>query len=74
MLVTSLLIGTSLGSAQDQTATGTSAPPSTNRWDSTAAVGFTLTEGNSKTLLAALSLDTKRKWERNEANLGIAGG
>jgi putative salt-induced outer membrane protein YdiY len=73
-IATVLLIGTSLGSAQDQTAPGASPPPSTNRWETTAAVGFTLTEGNSETLLATLTLDTKRKWERNEAEFGVAGG
>ena len=74
MLVTTLVIGTSLGSAQDQTATGTTAPPATNHWETTAAVGFTLTEGNSQTLLATLTLDTKGRWDRNEADFGIGGG
>ena len=73
-LVAALLIGTCLGSAQDQTATGPAVSPSTNRWETTAAVGFTLTEGNSETLLATLTLDTKRKWDRNEADFGAAGG
>jgi putative salt-induced outer membrane protein YdiY len=43
-------------------------------WESTAAAGLTLTKGNSDTLLVTLSLDTKRKWDRNEAAFGIAGG
>jgi len=36
--------------------------------------GLTLTKGNSDTLLITLGLDTKRKWERNEAAFGVAGG
>jgi putative salt-induced outer membrane protein YdiY len=73
-IVTALLIGTRLGLAQEQNVTGTNAPPPKSHWETTAAVGFTLTEGNSETLLATLSLDTKGKWERNEADFGIAGG
>jgi putative salt-induced outer membrane protein YdiY len=71
---TALLIGTSLGSAQDLKATGTNASPPKNPWQTTAAVGFTLTEGNSKTLLATLTLGTSRKWEQNELGFGIGGG
>jgi putative salt-induced outer membrane protein YdiY len=44
------------------------------KWDTTAAAGLTLTEGNSRTLLATLSLDTKKQWEKNEALFGAAGG
>ncbi len=74
-LAAALLVGSSLASVQaEQATTPTAAPPSTNRWETTAAVGFTLTRGNSETLLATLSLDTKRKWDRNEAGFGIAGG
>jgi putative salt-induced outer membrane protein YdiY len=49
-------------------------PPDTNHWETTAALGFTLTSGNSDTLLLTLSLDTKRKWEKNEVAFGISGG
>ncbi len=35
---------------------------------------MTLTRGNSRTLLATLSLDAVRKWEQNEALFNIAGG
>jgi putative salt-induced outer membrane protein len=43
-------------------------------WDITAAASATLTRGNSETFLATLSLDAKRKWERDEATLGVSGG
>ena len=73
-LTTALLIGTSLVSTRGQTAAATNAPPPPkNPWETTAAAGFTLTSGNSETMLATLSLDTKRKWERNEAAFGVAG-
>ena len=49
-------------------------PAKTNRWETTAAAGLTLTRGNSETFLATLSLDTKRKWEKDEAVLGVSGG
>ncbi len=47
-------------------------PP--KKWDTTAAAGLTLTRGNSDTLLATLSLDTKRKWDKDEAIFGVSGG
>jgi putative salt-induced outer membrane protein YdiY len=43
-------------------------------WETSAAAALTLTRGNSDTLLTTLSLDTKRKWEMDEAFAGIAGG
>ena len=51
-----------------------SSPAKTNRWETTAAAGLTLTRGNSETFLATLSLDSKRKWEKDEAFLGVSGG
>jgi putative salt-induced outer membrane protein YdiY len=43
-------------------------------WETTAAAALTLTRGNSESFMAVLSLDTKRKWEKDEVALGIAGG
>jgi putative salt-induced outer membrane protein YdiY len=71
---TALLIWTSLASAQGQTTSATNAPPPPNPWETTAAAGLTLTRGNSDTLLLTVGLDTKRKWDRNEAAFGVAGG
>lgn len=48
-----------------------SAPAEKKGWETTAAVGVTLTRGNSETFLGTLSLDTKRKWERDEALFGV---
>jgi len=47
-------------------------PP--KKWDTTAAAGVTLTRGNSDTFLATVSLETKRKWEKDEAIFGVSGG
>jgi putative salt-induced outer membrane protein YdiY len=58
-------------SAED--AAATNAPPK-HPWETTAAAGVTLTRGNSDTLLITLSLDTKRKWGKNEALFGVAAG
>jgi putative salt-induced outer membrane protein YdiY len=68
---TGLIVGTMIGSAE--TADTTNAPPK-NPWETTAAAGVTLTSGNSETLLATLTLDTKRKTAKDEALAGIAGG
>jgi putative salt-induced outer membrane protein YdiY len=43
-------------------------------WESTAAAAVTLTRGNSESFLATLSLNTKHKWEKDEAAFGISGG
>jgi len=48
--------------------------PKASKWETTAAAGLTLTSGNSDTFMATLSLDSRRKWERNEVALGIGGG
>src|SRR6266705_2487041 len=57
------------------TAAESVAPPEAPKgWETTAAAAATLTRGNSETFLATLSLDTKRKWEKNEAVLGTSGG
>jgi putative salt-induced outer membrane protein YdiY len=72
---TVLLIGCGIASAQAPAAAAAPPPPpETLGWVTTAAAGFTLTRGNSENFLATLSLDTKRKWEKDEAFLGISGG
>jgi putative salt-induced outer membrane protein YdiY len=70
-LATALLLGGGLVSTYGQAATE---PPKTNHWESTAAAAVTLTRGNSETFLATISLDTKRKWEKDELAFGVAGG
>jgi putative salt-induced outer membrane protein YdiY len=51
------------------------APPEAPKgWETTAAAALTLTRGNSESFMATVSLDTKRKWERDEAMFGVAGG
>jgi hypothetical protein len=50
------------------------APAPVKTWETTAAAGLSLTRGNSHTILTTLGLDTKRKWEKDEALAGISGG
>jgi len=45
----------------------------TNGWESTVAVGLTLTRGNSDTLLANVNGQTMKKWEMNELMFGADG-
>jgi putative salt-induced outer membrane protein YdiY len=54
-----------------QTATNTPPPPSP--WDASAALGLTLTRGNSKTLLFTGNIQANKKWDKNELNLGADG-
>ncbi len=49
-------------------------PEEKSKWETTAAAGATLTRGNSETFLGTVSLDTNRKWERDEAAFGVGGG
>ena len=42
-------------------------------WETSAALGFTLTSGNSDTVLGTASLLSLKKWELNELSAGING-
>jgi putative salt-induced outer membrane protein YdiY len=66
-----LIVGTKVGAAE--TTATTNAPPK-NPWETTAAAGLTLTSGNSETLLATVTLDTKHKTDKDETLAGVAGG
>lgn len=62
-------IGTSSLHSQVQTNT----PPAAEKkpqWESVAALGFTLTRGNSQTLLATLTAGTRKKWTKDELSFG----
>lgn len=43
---------------------------STNKWETTASVGFTITSGNSDSILANAQVLSQKKWEQNEVRLG----
>ncbi len=49
-------------------------PEAKKGWETTAAAGLTLTRGTHDTFLATAGLNTIRKWDKNEAALGISGG
>jgi len=68
LAATLVCVGSGLALAQSE------APANTNRWETTAAAAATLTRGNSESFMVTLSLDTKRKWERDEVAAGISGG
>lgn len=69
-LAAAVLVGCGAATTQAQNAP----PASTNKWDTTAAAAVTLTRGNSESFLATVSLDTKKKWSRDEVAFGVAGG
>lgn len=48
--------------------------PEKQTWETSAFLGATLTRGNSETFLANLTLDTKRKWARDELAFGGSAG
>ncbi len=72
-VASTLLIGCATVSAQAPAAT-IAPPPETRAWITTAAATATLTRGNSENFLATISLDTKRKWERDDLAFGVSGG
>jgi len=45
-------------------------PPPPPLWQASAALGLTLTSGNSHTLLFTGKIDATRKWDKNELELG----
>ena len=49
-------------------------PEDATAWKTMARVGFTLTSGNSDTLLATASIQTQKKWDKNAISLGASGG
>jgi putative salt-induced outer membrane protein YdiY len=74
-ITTAMLVGCGIASAQGPVAAAPPPPPpETLAWVTTAAAGLTLTRGNSESFLATISLDTKRKWEKDEVYLGASGG
>jgi putative salt-induced outer membrane protein YdiY len=73
-MILTTVAASSLALGEDQASvTNTPAPPKP-LWETTAAVGITLTRGNSRTFLATGSIDTKHKWDQNEVLLGAAAG
>jgi putative salt-induced outer membrane protein YdiY len=67
---TAFFAGVAAANAQAPAAT----PAPVKTWETTAAAGLSLTRGNSHTILTTLGLDSKRKWEKDEALVGISGG
>ncbi|HVV00486.1 MAG TPA: DUF481 domain-containing protein [Verrucomicrobiae bacterium] len=49
-------------------------PVKKNKWENVAALGLTLTRGNSKTFLATATINSTRKWDHDEALLGLSAG
>lgn len=66
-----LALGATLAQAQPD-APPAGNPPA-NPWTSSAALGFTLTRGNSETMLLTGSIQSGRKWDNNEVALGANG-
>jgi putative salt-induced outer membrane protein YdiY len=52
---------------------GAPAPAPDPAWETTASAGATVTRGNSKTLLFTAGLLSQKKWQMNEARLGVDG-
>jgi len=67
--VCALVLGSGLASAQEL-----ATPAKTNAWATSAAAALTLTRGNSENFLVTLTLDTKRKWDKDDVAFGISAG
>lgn len=58
----------------DAAAAAAAAIPPKPKWETTAGVGFSLTDGNSDTVLFTANALTLRKWDRGEFSAGVDGG
>ena len=68
-----LLMAASSVIGQDATSTAAPTAPKKTIWESSAAVGLTLTKGNSDTLMVNGNIQSSRKWDKNEISLGADG-
>lgn len=50
------------------------AAPEKKGWETIAGAGLTVQSGNSESVASTISLDTKKKWESDEALLGLSAG
>ncbi len=66
-LATALGLAAGAASAQNK-------PAEEKGWETSAFLGATLTRGNSDTFLGNLTLDTKRKWTKDELAFGASAG
>ena len=46
---------------------------STNKWETTASIGVTVTQGNSDSVLGAAQVLSQKKWDQNEMRIGADG-
>lgn len=61
-------------SAQAQATAAAAKPEEAPKWKQSAGLGFSLTQGNSDTLLMTASYAGAKKWGHNEVILGLNGG
>jgi putative salt-induced outer membrane protein YdiY len=62
------------GSAQAQQPAAAPAPPPPKPWQNKITAGVTLSQGNSDSVMATISAESKRKWEHDELFLNAAFG
>jgi putative salt-induced outer membrane protein YdiY len=57
-----------------EVADAAAAAPPPPKWETTAGIGATVTDGNSETLLFTVNGQTLRKWNQSEFSAGVDGG
>jgi putative salt-induced outer membrane protein YdiY len=72
-LVPVLLLAPVVIAIQAQAQTNAPALEKKPKWESTVALGFTLTRGNSETMLATVTAGTRKKWTNDELSFGVDG-
>ncbi len=73
MAVGGLLISGMAARAADAAPAAAATKPPEPTWETSATAGATVTRGNSKTLLFTAGLLSQKKWDQNEARLGLDG-
>ncbi len=70
----SLVALSAAGSNSTAQAQDAAKPEAAPKWKQSAGLGFTLTDGNSDTVLLTASYDGVKKWDNHEILLGLNGG
>ncbi len=66
--------GSTLTASAQEAAAAAAKPEAAPKWKQSAGLGFSLTDGNSDTLLLTASYDGSKRWGHNEVLLGLNGG
>jgi len=71
--IATLLAAAACGAVQNQAADAAAPVEKKPKWESSASLGFTLTSGNTDSVLLTAQALTQKKWDQNELRFGADG-